>query len=59
MFTTIYHHAAPQNPQKPLQNSHSTTPEFTAAKPEEGARNLHATPKKTAGPFRRMIQPST
>jgi hypothetical protein len=26
-FTTIYHHAAPQNPQKPLQNSHSTTPE--------------------------------
>jgi hypothetical protein len=25
-FTTIYHHAAPQNPQKPLQNRHSTTP---------------------------------
>jgi hypothetical protein len=46
MFTTIYHHAAPQNPQKTLQNSHSTTPEFTAAKPEKGAQNLHATQTK-------------
>jgi hypothetical protein len=33
MFTTIYHHAAPQNPQKPQQNSHSTTPKLSAAKP--------------------------
>jgi hypothetical protein len=31
-FTTIYHHAAPQNPQKPLQNSHSTTPKLTTTK---------------------------
>jgi hypothetical protein len=31
-FTTIYHHAIPQNPQKALQNSHSTTPELIAPK---------------------------
>jgi len=25
-LSTIYHHAALQNPQNPLQNTHSTTP---------------------------------
>jgi hypothetical protein len=39
MFTTIYHHAAPQNPQKPLQNSHSTTPELTAAETAKNTQN--------------------
>jgi hypothetical protein len=60
MFTTIYHHAAPQNPQKPLQNSHSTMPKLIAAKPAKNTRDLaRHSKKKTAGPFRRMIQPST
>jgi hypothetical protein len=31
-FTTIYLHAAPQNPQKHLQKGHSTTPELILPK---------------------------
>jgi hypothetical protein len=31
-FTTIYHHAAPLNPQKTLKNSPSTTPELIPPK---------------------------
>jgi len=36
-FTTNYHHAAPQNPQKTLQNRHSTTPELI---PRKTSKNI-------------------
>jgi hypothetical protein len=41
-FTTNYHHAAPQNPQKPLQNRHSTMSGLISRKT---SKNILSSPK--------------